>query len=142
MRFMISTGAAALILAAALPAAAQTEPTKPTSAPAASSSMSGETSTSATTSPSAGAAASDTSATASTSLSVGQSVKDNTGATIGQITDVKSDAAGKKVATIKMGTDTFAVEGASLAVQNGSAVINATQTELRDMLKKTAKPAG
>jgi hypothetical protein len=34
------------------------------------------------------------------------------------------------------------VDSTSLAVQNGAAVINASQSELRDMMKKSSKPAG
>lgn len=83
-------------------------------------------------------AAADTSATAS-ALAVGLSVKDNTGATIGSITSLKPDAAGKQTATIKMGEDTFAVDTASLAVQGDAAVINATQAELKGMLAKRGK---
>jgi hypothetical protein len=63
-------------------------------------------------------------------------VKDKTGANIGQVTDVKADASGKQVATIKMGADTFAVDTAALAVDNGAAMINATQAELKAMLPK------
>jgi len=141
MRFMIASGAAALILAAALPAAAQTTATQPT-APSGPASSAGSSAYGSTTAPSASTSGADTSATASATLAVGLPVKDNTGATIGSITQVKPDAAGKKVATIKMGTDTFAVDSTSLAVQDGAAVINATQSELRDMMKKSPKPAG
>jgi hypothetical protein len=59
------------------------------------------------------------------------SVKDNTGALIGEVTEVKAG-----VATIKMGTDTFAVDTTKLAVQDGAATINATQADIRGMLKK------
>jgi hypothetical protein len=70
-------------------------------------------------------------------VTAGQTVKDKTGATIGKVTDVKPDAAtGKNVATIQMGADTFAVDTSSLAVDNGSAVINATQAEIKGMMKK------
>lgn len=62
------------------------------------------------TAPSAGAAASDVSVT------TGMSVKDNMGAVIGTVTDVKTGADGKMTATIRMGADTFAVETSSLAV--------------------------
>jgi hypothetical protein len=54
------------------------------------------------------------------------------------ITQLKPDAAGKQVATIKMGQDTFAVDGANLAVKDGAAVVNATQAELQSMIKKSA----
>jgi hypothetical protein len=142
MRSILTFGAAALALAIALPAAAGDKaktssdaapPAADAAAPAAAADPAGaaaDTSTAATSS-SAGAA-----------LSVGLSVKDKTGTTIGQITEVKPDAAGKQVATVKMGTQTFAVDGSSLAVQNGSAVINATQAELQDMIKKAGPQGG
>jgi len=69
-------------------------------------------------------------------LSVGLSVKDSAGVAIGQITDLKTDAAGKRVATIKMGASSFKVEADRLAVENGAATVNATEAQLRDMLKK------
>lgn len=83
-------------------------------------------------------AAADTSATTA-ALAVGLAVKDNTGATIGAITSLKPEAGGKQTATIKMGTDTFAVGSASLAVQGDAAVINASQAELKTMLAKRGK---
>jgi len=61
----------------------------------------------------------------------GMSVKDNTGATIGQVSEVKNG-----VATIKMGADTFAVDTSKLAVQNGAATINASQSDIKKMLPK------
>jgi hypothetical protein len=64
------------------------------------------------------------------------SVKDNTGAMIGSVSEVKTGADGKKTATIKMGADTFAVDTASLAVANGAATVNASQAEIKKMLKK------
>jgi hypothetical protein len=84
--------------------------------------------------PSSGATAptgADASANAGATADVaaGMSVKDNTGTTIGSVTDVKND-----LATIKMGSDTFTVETSKLAVQNGAATINATQAELKKMM--------
>ena len=35
-----------------------------------------------------------------------------------------------------MGADTFAVDTSSLAVDNGAATINATQAEIKGMMKK------
>jgi hypothetical protein len=58
-------------------------------------------------------------------------VKDNTGASIGQVTGVKSG-----VATIKMGTDTFTVDTSKLAVENGAATINASQADIKKMMPK------
>lgn len=126
MRSILTLGAAALALSVAAPAFAQdTEAQQPAASSAAPSSSSG----------SAASAGADASATAST-LAVGATVKDNTGASIGTVTDVKADAAGKQVATIKMGADTFAVETDKLAIADGSATINATQAELKAMLQK------
>ena len=67
---------------------------------------------------------------------MGMSVKDKSGATIGQVTEVKTGADGKTTATIKMGADTFAVDTSALAVADGSASVNATKDEIRNMLKK------
>lgn len=68
---------------------------------------------------------------ASAAVSSGMSVKDNTGATIGQVTEVKNG-----VATIKMGSDSFAVDTSRLAVQDGAATINASQADIKKMLPK------
>lgn len=84
----------------------------------------------------AAAPAASAKASAATDVAAGQSVKDKTGAVIGQVAEVKPDASGKATATIKMGADTFAVDTAALAVQDGAAVINATQAEIQAMLKK------
>lgn len=80
------------------------------------------------------------SATATT-LSVGLPVKDKTGVVIGQIADLKSGASGQ-TATVKMGDQAFAIGAQSFVVQNGAAVINATQAELKAMIASAAKPAG
>jgi hypothetical protein len=79
------------------------------------------------TAPSTGAAA---------SVTAGLPVKDKTGATIGSVAAVKTDASGKQVATIRMGADSFAVDASALAVDKGAAVINATQAEIKSMLPK------
>ncbi len=144
MRSILTFGAAALALSIAVPAAAQTTTSK--APPAASPEAAAPASTSAAppagdpaSTPATAPSGTDASATAS-ALAVGLSVKDNTGATIGQVTQLKPDASGKQVATIKMGSDTFAVDAANLAVQDGSAVINATQAELQGMIKKSTPP--
>ncbi|MGH6965649.1 MAG: hypothetical protein ACREE0_14305 [Phenylobacterium sp.] len=82
---------------------------------------------------SATGSSSDTAATASAGAAVttGMSVKDNTGAMIGEVSDVKAG-----VATIKMGADTFTVDTSKLGVANGAATINATAADIRGMLKK------
>ncbi|MFL5295862.1 MAG: hypothetical protein ACJ798_05720 [Phenylobacterium sp.] len=68
---------------------------------------------------------------APTTVTSGMSVKDNTGALIGEIKSVKDG-----VATITMGSDTFAVETSKLGVSGGAATINATQADLKKMLPK------
>jgi hypothetical protein len=77
-----------------------------------------------------------TTAGSPSAIASGMSVKDKTGATIGQVTDVKADATGQQLATVKMGADTFTVETSKLAVQDGAATINATQAELKKMIPK------
>jgi hypothetical protein len=57
------------------------------------------------------------------------SVKDNTGALIGEVKSIKGG-----VATIQMGADTFTVDSNKLGVAGGAATINASQAELKKML--------
>ena len=78
----------------------------------------------------------DTTATAA-AFTVGTPVKDNTGAVIGSITEVKPGATGAQTATIKMGSDQFAVATSGLAMQDGAAVINMSQAELQAKLHPT-----
>ena len=66
---------------------------------------------------------------ASTTLMSGMSVKDNTGALIGEVKSVKGGTA-----TIQMGSDTFSVDTNKLGVAGGAATINASQAELKKML--------
>ena len=108
MRFL-TFAAAALTLAVAAPALAQTA-AAPTQDPAASA------------------------APAAAPVTVGQPVKDNTGAVIGSIAEVKPDASGKSMATIKMDDKTFAVDVAMLAVRDGATLINASKAEIEGML--------
>jgi len=61
-------------------------------------------------------------------------VKDNTGATIGSISELKPGASGAQMATIAMGQDKFSVATTGLAMQNGAAVINMSQSELQSKL--------
>jgi hypothetical protein len=121
VRFTMTFGVAALALATALPAFAQTA----TTAPAPSAAQPPAAAASAT--PAAGA------------LSVGLPVKDKTGAVIGEITDLKPGAAGQQ-ATVKMGEQSFAIGAQSFVVQGGAAVINATQAQLKAMIASAAKP--
>jgi len=89
-----------------------------------------------TTAPPSGSTPSASDSGADASVTAGMSVVDNTGLTIGQVTEVKRGADGKETATIKMGSDTFAVETSNLAVKGQTAAVNATQAEIKQMLKK------
>jgi hypothetical protein len=93
-----------------------------------------------TTAPSASSSGSNTSATAgaAAALSVGEPVKDNTGATIGSITSLNASAGGQQMAVIKMGTDTFQVPSDRLGAANGAAEINMTQAQITGMLHPAA----
>jgi len=87
----------------------------------------------------AGGSAADTSATAAgPTLSVGEPVKDNTGATIGAISSINTNANGQQMAVIKMGNDTFQVPGDRLGVSNGSATINLSQAQITGMIHPPA----
>ena len=111
MRSFLTLGAATIALAIAAPALAQT------TAPAA---------------PAQDPAAAATPAPAP--VTAGQPVKDNSGAVIGSIAEVKPDATGKTMATIKMDDKTFAVDVAMLAVRDGATLINASKAEIEAML--------
>lgn len=125
MRFTKTFAIAAVsFVAAALPAMAQT---------------SSSTTTTSTQSPSASESGTPASTTSTATLSVGQPVKDKTGLVIGQIADLKPGAAGQ-TATVKMGEQSFSIGAESFVVQNGAAVINATQAELKQMIASAAKP--
>jgi hypothetical protein len=112
---------------AAAPAAAAATTTTTTAAPPASAAPAASTTAQAA----APAAGTDAAASAGASATVmsGMSVKDNTGALIGEVKAVKGT-----VATIAMGTDTFNVDTDKLGVTNGVATINASQAEIKKML--------
>jgi hypothetical protein len=114
MRSFLTLGAAALALAVAAPALAQT------AAPAQD--------------PAAATAPAPAPAAAAAPVTAGQPVKDNTGAVIGSVAEVKPDATGKSMATIKMDDKTFAVDVANLAVRDGATLINASKAEIEGML--------
>ncbi|CAN7159307.1 hypothetical protein [Caulobacter sp. LjRoot300] len=123
MRSFLTLGAAAVALAIAAPALAQTtSPTAPAQDPA----------TAAPANPDPAASAPAPAAAAP--VTAGQPVKDNTGATIGTVAEVKPDASGKTMAAIKMDDKTFAVDVANLAVRDGATLINASKAEIEGML--------
>lgn len=121
------------VLTVAGPALAQTGASRAAQPPTTSSPSSDAPSTAAPPSSATAPTGTDTAANAgaSTEVASGMSVKDNTGAAIGQVTGVKNG-----MATIKMGTDSFTVETSKLGVQNGAATINATQADLKKMMPK------
>ena len=121
MRSFLTLGAATIALAIAAPALAQTAaPAAPAQDPAAA----------------AAPAAADPAAPAAAAAPVtaGQPVKDNTGVVIGSVAEVKPDATGKSMATIKMDDKTFAVAVNNLAVRDGATLINASKAEIEGML--------
>ncbi|MBS0363936.1 MAG: hypothetical protein JSR98_21395 [Proteobacteria bacterium] len=143
-----SLALAALIAGPALAQSAKAAPppeANPTAAPPSSSSATppGAVNPSPTPSPSSAAPPSSSAPTGSTAdtaanagaspgaVMSGMSVKDNTGALIGEVKAVKGG-----VATIQMGADTFTVDSSKLGVTNGVASINASQAELKKMLPK------
>jgi len=135
MRFIPILGAALIAIPAAAAAAqpaGSSAPMPPTGATAPATGAAPSTSA-----PSTSAAPSTApSASASATVTAGLPVKDKAGVAIGQIADVKTDASGKRIATIHMGADSFAVDTAALAVDNGTATINATQAQIKAMLPK------
>jgi len=140
IRLAAATAFAALLGAAS--ASAQMSPPAPQSAPPAPSAP--DTSAPGTNVPATGAPATGPDTTANTGtaantnatvLSTGLTVKDNTGAAIGQITDMTADTSGAgSLVTIAMGADKFRVPSDKLAVQNGAAMINLTQAQIQDEL--------
>ena len=133
MRNLLLPTIAAAAMAVALPALAQTASSSTSAAPSSAAAES-----SAPAADTGAAASTSTTAPASSTLSVGQPVKDNTGAVIGQIAELKPGAGGE-TATVKMGAKSFTVDSKSFAVQNGAAVINATKAELESMIASAAK---
>jgi hypothetical protein len=140
MKFL-SSAALAASLALAVPALAAPAPTggaaPSTDTPSAATPSGATPSTPAAQSGAQGAgAANATTAGANASATVGMSVNDNTGATIGQITAIGPDSTGKNRATIKMGAKSFAVDPSALAVQGGAATINVTKAQIEQQLPK------
>jgi hypothetical protein len=71
----------------------------------------------------------------STQLTTGLTVKDRTGAAIGQIADISTDPkTGQQLATIQMGSETFRLPTDKLGVFNGAANINLTQADIEAQL--------
>jgi hypothetical protein len=133
MRSFLKFGAAALALSIAAPALAQTTPSTQTAPTESTDPSAAATGSASATAP---GAQTGTATDASATVAAGQPVKDSTGATIGEVAEVKPDATGKSMATIKMGETSFAVDVNNLAVRDGATLINATQAEILAMMKK------
>jgi len=142
LAFFIATGVAIAISGPALaasPPSAGTSNMPATDAPMQSTGPSSQTTPPDTaTTPSTSGSAADTSASAGAALSVGEPVKDNTGATIGAIASLSTSANGQQMAVIKMGNDTFQVPGDRLGVSNGAAEINLSQAQITSMIHPPA----
>ena len=126
---------AAPVLAQSAPAASNPTASAPTSSvPAASQPQSSAPSTAAGAAPSASTGA-NANATVPAQLAAGLTVKDNTGASIGQVASIETDTkTGQKMATIKMGSDSFRLPADRLALDNGSATVNLTQAQIEAQL--------
>jgi hypothetical protein len=111
------------------PTDAPTQSTAPSSSPDSSTAPSGS---AADTSATAGSAA------AAPALTVGEPVKDNTGATIGAITKLSVGTNGQQMAVIKMGNDTFQAPSDRLGATDGAAEINMTQAQITAMIHPAA----
>ncbi len=140
MKCVCSAALAASLLA--VPALAATPPANPPAQPATAAPAAPQDQDTAPAAPAsqttAPAAAAQTAApAASASAAVGMSVRDNTGATIGQITALDPGSTGKTMATVKMGSQTFSVDASALAVQNGAATINETRADIEKQLPKS-----
>jgi len=119
----------------------QTTPPATSSTPPATTGATTDQSTAPSAAPSAGTAGSNSSATAGAtaktapaSFTVGESVKDNTGADIGTITSL-TGAGDQQMAVIKMGDKSFQVQSSKLGSTNGAAEINMTKAQIDGMLK-------
>ena len=135
---MPSSGGSAIppTTGAAPPAQAPAPPSAPSTPPTASEPGS----PSQQTAPSAQGSSAPASATAAgaqaappASYTVGENVKDNTGASIGTITSL-TGAGASQMAVIKMGDQSFQVQTSRLGSDNGAAEINMTKAQIAAML--------
>jgi hypothetical protein len=126
---------AAPVLAQSAPAASNPAASPPTSSvPATSQPPSSVPSNTAGAAPSASTGA-NANASVPAQLSAGLTVKDNTGASIGQVASVETDSkTGQKMATIKMGSDSFRLPADRLALADGAATVNLTQAQIQAKL--------
>ncbi len=113
------------------------EPSSPSAAP--STAPSSEPSAAAPSAQGSGAPASATAQSAApASFTVGEAVKDNTGASIGTIASLTGSGA-TQMAVIKMGDQSFQVQSSKLGSADGAAEINMTKAQIAGMLHSSAK---
>ena len=86
----------------------------------------------------ASATAPGTQAAPPASYTVGENVKDNTGASIGSITSLTGSGA-SQMAVIKMGDQSFQVQTSRLGSADGAAEINMTKAQIAAMLHSSSK---
>jgi hypothetical protein len=112
-----------------------TEPSSPSTAPSTAP-------TDQSAAPSAQGSGAPASATAQSaapaSFTVGEAVKDNTGASIGTISSLTGSGA-TQMAVIKMGDQSFQVQSSKLGSADGAAEINMTKAQIAGMLHSSAK---
>jgi hypothetical protein len=122
------------------PAQAPAPPSAPSTPPTASepASPSQQTAPSAQGSSAPASATAPGGASAPASYTVGESVKDNTGAAIGSITSLTGVGA-NQMAVIKMGDQSFQVQTSRLGSANGAAEINMTKAQITGMLHSSSK---
>ena len=85
--------------------------------------------------PAATGATSDTTTT-SGGLKAGLSVKDSAGVAVGTLSELKTDASGKRWATIRVGADDVSVEADKVKAKDGAATVDMTQAQLKGLVKK------
>jgi hypothetical protein len=85
--------------------------------------------------PASATAAGGAAAAAAPSFTVGETVKDNTGAQIGTISSLTGSGTAQ-MAVIKMGDQSFQVQANRLGSADGAAEINMTKAQIAGMLKK------
>jgi len=134
---LFAAGSAALFLVGPAFAASAAGAAAPLSPPA--SSQADRSSNPAANTGAAADASASATATAS-SVTAGEPVKDNTGAVIGQIASVDTDASGQKLAVIKMGADQFRIETSKLGPADGAVTVNLTQAQITAQLHPASAP--
>jgi hypothetical protein len=122
------------------PAQAPAPPSTPSTPPTASepASPSQQTAPSAQGSSAPASATAPGAASAPATYTVGESVKDNTGAAIGSITSLTGSGA-NQMAVIKMGDQSFQVQTSRLGSADGAAEINMTKAQITGMLHSSSK---